>query len=130
MREYSITRSTMEWTRIINAIQSGHVSAETGSLINDVCQALEHDNNHVHGKGIELPDRMSSSNDPVIPWRNGTVAEKAARSLQQMLLTLTDDMTNNGEIQPCIDEAVACIRETLDLIHDVYEVDICIDGTE
>jgi len=57
-------------------------------------------------------------------------AETAARSLQQVMLDIDKHMTEQGEISACIHEALDLIRETLDMLGEVYEIDLTIDGTE
>lgn len=79
MRAYRIERSTMEWVHILRLIESGNKpiyikESETGvtlldEFVADLMQMIEHDSNHVHNKGTELPERMSNSNDPVMSWR-------------------------------------------------------------
>ena len=74
MRAYRIERSTMEWNHILRQIENGNKpiykkEEEAGEtvldrFVADVKQALEHNDNHFHNKGVPLPERMSNSNDP------------------------------------------------------------------
>lgn len=86
MRAYRIERSTMAWNHILRQIENGNQPIHKAELahgrtmldkfVADIKQALEHDDNHYHNRGVELPEGMSNSNDPVVPYQRLRDLEK------------------------------------------------------
>lgn len=69
MRCYGIERSTSEWRHLMKQIDNGNKAIrkheqEAGrtlldTFMDDVKQALEHDDNHFHTRSTTLPERMT-----------------------------------------------------------------------
>lgn len=56
MRTFTITRSTMEWSRIRDP-----ESREFRQLVVDIQQMLRYDDRHVHGEDVELPEGIEQA---------------------------------------------------------------------
>jgi len=57
MREYSITRSTMEWQRILTSMATDGTGPDVDALIDDIRWMLNRDDTH-GGVAYNLPYRI------------------------------------------------------------------------